>query len=59
MATIEQMNPKPRMLDMQPGHWVNEGFELRRQVYTFKGQERRLILPFSAINIQLRRVGLL
>jgi hypothetical protein len=37
-ATIEQMNPKPRTLDMQPEHWVNEGFELRKQVYNFSGR---------------------
>jgi hypothetical protein len=36
-ATIEQMNPKPRTLDKQPEHWVNEGFELRKQVYSFSG----------------------
>jgi hypothetical protein len=36
-ATIEQQNPRPRTLDMQPEHWVNEGFELRQQVYNFAG----------------------
>jgi hypothetical protein len=36
-GTIEQQNPRPATLDMQPDHWINEGFETRQQVYSFTG----------------------
>ena len=36
-ATIEQQNPRPQKLDMDPRHWVDEGVALRQQVYSFTG----------------------
>jgi len=36
-ATIGQHNPRPAMLDMNLEHWVDEGFALRSQAYSFSG----------------------
>jgi hypothetical protein len=40
-ATMEQQNPRPTTLDIQPEHWINEGFESRQQVYSFNGAGTR------------------
>jgi hypothetical protein len=36
-ATIQERNPRPATLDMQPRHWIDEGFASRQQVYSFTG----------------------
>jgi hypothetical protein len=40
-ATIEKRNPPPATLDMEPEHWINDGFASRQLVYGFTGPGTR------------------
>jgi hypothetical protein len=39
--TIARQNPLQSNLDMQPEHWITEGFDSRKQVYDFTGAGTR------------------
>jgi hypothetical protein len=40
-ATIEKQNPPQGSVDLQPEHWITEGFDSRWQVYHFTGDGTR------------------